>query len=119
MHLGEAHITILSGIKVTAQTLLDNMVACIVLTGGVVAPIVADVAVAAGSVTAVFGAADAIEGTQDIYYGSTGDIDSTAINGIKDDRKYLCICGIRNDSNRPGIHSGKSDIQKHSGILFF
>ena len=30
-------------------------------------------------------AADAIEGTQDIYYGSTGDIDSTAVNGIKDD----------------------------------
>ena len=29
--------------------------------------------------------ADAIEGTQDIYYGSTGDIDSTAVNGIKDD----------------------------------
>ena len=26
-----------------------------------------------------------IEGTQDIYYGSTGDIDSTAVNGIKDD----------------------------------
>ena len=48
-------------------------------------PIVADVAVAVGSGTAVFGAADAIEGTQDIYYGSTGDIDSTAVNGIKDD----------------------------------
>ena len=26
-YLGEAHITILSGIKVTAQTLLDNMAA--------------------------------------------------------------------------------------------
>ncbi len=48
-------------------------------------PIVADIAVAVGSGTAVFGAADAIEGTQDIYYGSTGDIDSTAVNGIKDD----------------------------------
>ena len=57
--------------------------ACIVLTGGAAIPIVADVAV--GSGTAVFGAADAIEGTQDIYYGSTGDIDSTAVNGIKDD----------------------------------
>ena len=55
------------------------------LTGGAATPIVADVAVAAGSGTAVFGAADAIEGTQDIYYGSTGDIDSTAVNGIKDD----------------------------------
>lgn len=60
-------------------------VACIVLTGGAAIPIVADVAVAVGSGTAVFGAADAIEGTQDIYYGSTGDIDSTAVNGIKDD----------------------------------
>ena len=59
--------------------------ACIVLTGGAAIPIVADVAVAVGSGTAVFGAADAIEGTQDIYYGSTGDIDSTAVNGIKDD----------------------------------
>nr|WP_308669037.1 hypothetical protein [uncultured Agathobacter sp.] len=55
------------------------------LTGGAATPIVADVAVAVGSGTAVFGAADAIEGTQDIYYGSTGDIDSTAVNGIKDD----------------------------------
>nr|WP_308669035.1 hypothetical protein [uncultured Agathobacter sp.] len=27
MHFGKAHITILSGIKVTAQTLLDNMAA--------------------------------------------------------------------------------------------
>ena len=55
------------------------------LTGGAAIPVVADVAVAVGSGTAVFGAADAIEGTQDIYYGSTGDIDSTAVNGIKDD----------------------------------
>ena len=55
------------------------------LTGGAATPVVADVAVAVGSGTAVFGAADAIEGTQDIYYGSTGDIDSTAVNGIKDD----------------------------------
>ena len=55
------------------------------LTGGAATPVVADVAVAVGSGTAVFGAADAIEGTQDIYYGSTGDIDSTAVNGINDD----------------------------------
>ena len=70
------------------------------LTGGAATPVVADVTVAVGSGTAVFGAADAIEGTQDIYYGSTGDIDSTVVNGIKDDRKCLCICSIRNDSNR-------------------
>ena len=70
---------------VGGAVLIATGVACIVLTGGAVIPIVADVAVAVGSGTAVFGAADAIEGTQDIYYGSTGDIDSTAVNGIKDD----------------------------------
>ena len=70
---------------VGGAVLIATGAACIVLTGGAAIPIVADVAVAAGSGTAVFGAADAIEGTQDIYYGSTGDIDSTAVNGIKDD----------------------------------
>ena len=70
---------------VGGAVLIATGAACIVLTGGAATPIVVDVAVAAGSGTAVFGAADAIEGTQDIYYGSTGDIDSTAVNGIKDD----------------------------------
>ena len=70
---------------VGGAVLIATDAACIVLTGGAAIPIVADVAVAVGSGTAVFGAADAIEGTQDIYYGSTGDIDSTAVNGIKDD----------------------------------
>ena len=70
---------------VGGAVLIATGAACIVLTGGAATPIVADIAVAAGSGTAVFGAADAIEGTQDIYYGSTGDIDSTAVNGIKDD----------------------------------
>ena len=69
---------------VGGAVLIATGAACIVLTGGAAIPIVADVAVAVGSGTAVFGAADAIEGTQDIYYGSTGDIDSTAVNGIKD-----------------------------------
>ena len=85
---------------VGGAVLIATGAACIVLTGGAATPVVADVAVAVGSGTAVFGAADAIEGTQDIYYGSTGDIDSTVVNGIKDDRKCLCICSIRNDSNR-------------------
>ena len=70
---------------VGGAVLIATGAACIVLTGGAAIPIVADVAVAVGSGTVVFGAADAIEGTQDIYYGSTGDIDSTAVNGIKDD----------------------------------
>ena len=69
---------------VGGAVLIATGAACIVLTGGAATPVVADVAVAVGSGTAVFGAADAIEGTQDIYYGSTGDIDSTAVNGIKD-----------------------------------
>lgn len=73
------------GRMVGGAVLIATGAACIVLTGGAAIPIVADVAVAVGSGTAVFGAADAIEGTQDIYYGSTGDIDSTAVNGIKDD----------------------------------
>ena len=67
---------------VGGAVLIATGAACIVLTGGAATPIVADVAVAVGSGTAVFGAADAIEGTQDIYYGSTGDIDSTAVNGM-------------------------------------
>ena len=71
--------------RTAAFMIIATGVACIVLTGGAAIPIVADIAVAVGSGTAVFGAADAIEGTQDIYYGSTGDIDSTAVNGIKDD----------------------------------
>ena len=70
---------------VGGAVLIATGAACIVLTGGAATPVVVDVAVAVGSGTAVFGAADAIEGTQDIYYGSTGDIDSTAVNGIKDD----------------------------------
>ena len=70
---------------VGGAVLIATGAACIVLTGGAAIPIVAEVAVAVGSGTAEFGAADAIEGTQDIYYGSTGDIDSTAVNGIKDD----------------------------------
>ena len=70
---------------VGGAVLIATGAACIVLTGGAATPVVADVAVAVGSGTAVFGAADAIEGAQDIYYGSTGDIDSTAVNGIKDD----------------------------------
>ena len=70
---------------VGGAVLIATGVACIVLTGGAAIPIVADVAVVVGSGSAGFGAADAIEGTQDIYYGSTGDIDSTAVNGIKDD----------------------------------
>lgn len=45
---------------VGGAVLIATGAACIVLTGGAATPIVVDVAVAAGSGTAVFGAADAI-----------------------------------------------------------
>ncbi|WP_075679703.1 TNT domain-containing protein [Roseburia sp. 831b] len=37
-----------------------------------------------GTGTTIFGIADSAEGAQDIYYGSIGDIDSTAVNDLKD-----------------------------------
>ena len=59
-------------------------VACIIATAGAASPIVAAVGVAVGTGTTIFGAADSAEGAQDIYYGSIGDIDSTAVNDLKD-----------------------------------
>ena len=59
-------------------------VACIIATAGAASPIVAAVGVAAGTGTTIFGVADSAEGAQDIYYGSIGDIDSTAVNDLKD-----------------------------------
>ena len=37
-----------------------------------------------GGGTIAFGAADSVEGAQDIYYGSMGDIESTSVNQLKD-----------------------------------
>ena len=58
---------------------------CIVASWGTATPIVAAAEGIVGTGTTIFGVADSAEGAQDIYYGSTGDIDSTAVNGIKDD----------------------------------
>ena len=55
---------------------------CIVASGGAATPIVA-AGWAAGGGTIAFGVADSIEGAQDIYYGSIGDIDSTSMNYLK------------------------------------
>ena len=55
---------------------------CIVASGGAATPIVA-AGWTAGGGTIAFGVADSIEGAQDIYYGSIGDIDSTSINYLK------------------------------------
>ena len=98
-YLGEEHITILSGIKVTAQTLLDNM-------------------------AAYKDGYRAIDSPMNFKLDEEAIQDGDLIKLVSNVNSYerekcLCICGIRNDSNRPGIHSGKSDIQKHSGILFF
>ena len=58
-------------------------VLCIAATGGAATPIVV-AGWGIGGGTIAFGVADSIEGAQDIYYGSMGDIDSTAINQLKD-----------------------------------
>ena len=55
---------------------------CIVASGGSATPIVV-AGWTAGSGTIAFGVADSIEGAQDIYYGSLGDIDTTSINYLK------------------------------------
>ena len=57
-------------------------VVCIVCTGGAATPIVVAGWVAGGG-TVAFGMADMIEGSDDIYYGSIGDINSTSTNDIK------------------------------------
>ncbi|SEL02706.1 T7SS effector LXG polymorphic toxin [Ruminococcus albus] len=58
-------------------------VVCIVGTAGAATPIVVGGWVAGGG-TVAFGAADLIEGGQDIYHGSTGDLDTSSFNYIRD-----------------------------------
>ena len=58
-------------------------VACIIATAGAASPIVAAVGVAMETGMTIYGVADSAEGAQDIYYGSIGDIDSTAVNDLK------------------------------------
>ena len=69
---------------VAGVVLVGVGVACIIVTAGAASPIVAAVGVAVGTGTTIFGVADSAEGAQDIYYGSIGDIDSTAVNDLKD-----------------------------------
>ena len=56
---------------------------CIVASWGTATPIVAAAEGIVGTGTPIFGVADSAEGAQDIYYGSIGDIDSTAVNDLK------------------------------------
>ncbi|MBQ8327754.1 MAG: hypothetical protein IJX86_11870 [Lachnospiraceae bacterium] len=55
----------------------------IVGTAGMATPIVV-AATASGTCTMAYGISNASEGAQDIYYGSIGDLDSVAINPIRD-----------------------------------
>lgn len=63
--------------------LIVTGVLCIAATGGAATPIVV-AGWGIGGGTIAFGVADSVEGAQDIYYGSMGDIDSTSINQLKD-----------------------------------
>ena len=68
---------------VAGVVLVGVGVACIIATAGAASPIVAAVGVAMETGMTIFGVADSAEGAQDIYYGSIGDIDSTAVNDLK------------------------------------
>lgn len=56
---------------------------CIVATWGAATPLVVAGFVAGGTAIG-FGVSESIEGAQDIYYGSIGDLDSVAFNPIRD-----------------------------------
>ena len=68
---------------VAGVVLVGVGVACIIATAGAASPIVAAVGVAMETGMTIYGVADSAEGAQDIYYGSIGDIDSTAVNDLK------------------------------------
>ena len=68
---------------VAGVVLVGVGVACIIATAGAASPIFAAVGVAMGTGMTIYGVADSAEGAQDIYYGSIGDIDSTAVNDLK------------------------------------
>ena len=68
---------------VAGVVLVGVGVACIIATAGAASPIVAAVGVAMGTGMTIYGVADSAEGAQNIYYGSIGDIDSTAVNDLK------------------------------------
>ena len=68
---------------VAGVVLVGVGVACIIATAGAASPIVTAVGVAMETGMTIYGVADSAEGAQDIYYGSIGDIDSTAVNDLK------------------------------------
>ncbi|MCR5539605.1 MAG: LXG domain-containing protein [Ruminococcus sp.] len=64
--------------------LIVTGVVCIVATAGAASPFVIGIGATVGTGTALFGSADLIEGGQDIYHGSTGDLDTKSFNYIRD-----------------------------------
>lgn len=58
-------------------------VTAIVLTAGAATPIVVTAAVS-GTCSTLYGVSNIIEGTEDVYYASIGDLDSKAVNPIRD-----------------------------------
>ena len=59
-------------------------VACIAASLGAATPAVVATGTMIGSGTTVFGITDTAEGAQDVYYGSISDLDSTAVNQLKE-----------------------------------
>lgn len=59
-------------------------VACIAASLGAATPAVVATGTMIGSGTTVFGITDTAEGAQDVYYGSINDLDSTAVNQLKE-----------------------------------
>lgn len=59
-------------------------VACIAASLGAATPAVVAAGTMLGSGTTVFGITDTAEGAQDVYYGSISDLDSTAVNRLKE-----------------------------------
>ena len=58
--------------------------ACIAASLGAATPAVVAAGTMIGSGTTVFGITDTAEGAQDVYYGSISDLDSTAVNRLKE-----------------------------------
>lgn len=65
-------------------TLIVTGTACIFFTAGASSTLIAAGGFLIGGTTTIFGVADVIEGGQDIYYGSAGNIDDKSINVIRD-----------------------------------
>ena len=82
----QAEMRFVSGVWETIQgvALIVTGAVCIWVTCGAASPLVVGLGVTAGSGTIMFGASDMDEGMQNIYYGSTGNLDTVSINELKE-----------------------------------